>query len=293
MLRPWLAVLALLVCALGAGGVWAWSVDFHMPAIVSGFAEAAERVRLEGLAMGLHVQAAEMLRDDVRGLRESGAGATELRAVRFALADRLRDAALLAEAEGNDDRAAEWLADAVQAAPERLDLLCVLTDLRTRDARPAERRLELLRLVHRHDAACANLLAGQSFLRGGDVDAARAYLTRAATAAPDWCEPHLAIARLELREQNLEAARARAGRAFETTDDLHARLMAAALLRQASGAAPERWRLMAEWAWREYAHMLPWLAAFAVLLVSPALVGLARRAVGWVRAQRGIEESAS
>jgi len=293
VLRPWLAALALVACALIALGVYAWTVEFRAPDIVGGLGRAAAGLRLEAIAMSLHLEAAEMRREEVRRLRAENAAPARRQAARFALANDLRAAALLAEAEGNTDRASEWLTEASRAAPERVDLICLLTDLRTRAAGPNERRMELLRLVYRHDSPCANLLAGQSFLDAADPDAARSYLERAAADSPDWAEPHLALARLDLRAGDLPAARARAAHALAQAEDLPSRLQAAAIIRAAGGAVPPPWQLIAQWAWRGYAWLLPAAVAFVVLLVSPALADLARRAVAWIRSQRGMAESAS
>lgn len=293
MLRPWLAALALVGCGLISLIVHAWSVDFRAVEVVSGIAEGAVNVRFEGIAMGLRIEAAEMRRSEVRRLRAGGASASRLLDARLALADELRDAALLAEAEGDLDLAKEWMAEAVQAAPERADLRCLLTDLRTRSAEPDERRLALLRLVYEHDGPCALLLAGESFAEAGDSAAARAYLERAVEGAPRWPDAHLALARLELRQSAPEAAVTAASEAFRLARDLPTRLRAAEVIEDAGGAAQPRWEIIARWQWRSYAYLLPMVGLFAVLLVSPALAGLGRRAVAWLRAQRGMAESAS
>ncbi len=293
VLRPWPAALALVACLVIALAVYAWSVDFRAPDVVSGLGEAAAAVRLQATAMALHLQAAEMHREEVRRMRDAGEAAARLQAARFALADQLRTAALLAWAEGNPDRAGEWLVEASRAAPERVDLICLMTDLRTRATEAAERRVELLLLVLRYDSPCANLLVGESFLEAGDADAARGYLQRAAQGSPEWPGPHLALARLHMLAGDPAAAQASGQKALAHARDLHSRLNAAAIVRRAGGVAPERWRLIAEWAWRTYAWVLPVVGAFVVLLVSPALVRLGRRGVAWVRSQRGMAQSAS
>lgn len=293
VLRPWLAALALVVCLLIALAVYAWSVDFRAPEVVSGLGEAAAMVRLQATAMALHLEAAEMHRREVRRMRDAGEAAATLQAARFALADELRAAALLAQAEGDPDRAGEWLAEASRAAPERVDLICLMTDLRTRAADIAERRVELLLLVLRYDSPCANLLVGESFLEADDADAARGYLQRAAKASPQWSAPHLALARLHMLANKPAAAQASGQQALANARGLHSRLNAAAVIRRAGGVAPERWRLIVEWAWRTYAWVLPVVGVFVVLLASPALVRLGRRGVAWARSQRGMAESAS
>lgn len=293
MLRPWLVALALVGCGLISLIVYAWSVDFSAPDVVSGLGEAAASVRLEGLGMSLRHAAADMRREEVRRLRAEGASEPRRVQARFALADELRDTALLAEVEGDLDLATECLTEAVQAAPERVDLLCLLTDLRTRDAKPEERRVEFLRLVYEHDAPCAHLMAGESFLEAGDAEAARAYLQRAAEGQPQWAAPRLAMARLELRSGESAAAQQHAAEALRRAPDLRTRLNAAALLRQAGGVAPARWLVIARWLWGSYACAVPMAGVFVVLLAGPALVRLVKRAVAWVQAQRGMAESAS
>jgi tetratricopeptide (TPR) repeat protein len=293
VLRPWLVALALVGCGLIALTAYAWRVEFRGPAVVSGLSEAAANVRLRGIAMSLRIQAAELRRNEVRRLRAQSAPAAARTQARFALADELRDAALLAEADGDLERAREWMAEAAQAAPERADLRCLLTDLRTREAAPDERRMELLRLVYHHDAPCAHVLAAESFLAAGDTQAARAYLQRAAEADERWAEAHLALARLDLREGDAGAAHANAAQALSLARDLRLRLSAAAVLRAAGGSAPSRVQLTAQWAWRSYAYVLPAAGVFVLLLVSPALVASARRGVAWMRSQRGTAESAS
>jgi len=293
VLRPWLVALAFVICALISLTVFAWRVDFSAPAVVSGLAEAAANARFTGLAMGLHHQAAAMRRTAVRRLREENAGGGVLTRERFALADELRDGALLAQADGDLDLAREWMTEAAQAAPERVDLLCLLTDFRTRDATPEERRVALLRLVYEHDPPCANLLAGNAFLAAGDSEAARAYLQRAAENAPQWAEPQLALAQLEMRASDPEAAREHAARALSLATDVRVELRAASVLRSAGAFAPPRWRLIARWAWRSYAYVLPSVGVFLVLLFSPAIVRLIKRGLQALRAQRNIAESAS
>ncbi|MBD3292625.1 MAG: hypothetical protein GF393_06845, partial [Armatimonadia bacterium] len=243
MLRPWLAALALLGCGLISLIVYAWSVDFRAPEVVRGLAEGAANVRLEGIAMGLHSEAAEMRRAEVKRLRAEGASASRLLQARLGLADELRDAAVLAEAEGDLDLARKWLTESAQAAPERVDLLCLLTDMRTRGADPEERRMAFLRLVYEHDAPCALLLAGESFVEAGNSAASRAYLERAVEGAPQWAGARLALARLDLRQSLPEAAVAGASEAFQLAQDLPTRLRAAAVIEQAGGTAPPRWEI--------------------------------------------------
>jgi tetratricopeptide (TPR) repeat protein len=293
LLRPWLAALALVVCGVVWMIAFAWSVSFRPPEIVRGLAQAASSVRLEAVAMGLHRSAAEMRREEVRRLRNSSRAAARLQALRFELADDLRDAAALAEAEGETELARQWMADAVQAAPERVDLLCRLSEMRSRDLPADERRMAALRLVYRYDAPCALVLAGKSFMSAGEHEAAEAYLLRAIERSPQWDEPHLLLARLHARAGDREEATLRAQQAFEVSDDLGTALAAAALVRNNGGVAPARWWLIAQHAWQQYRYVGLLVLVFAVMLLSPLLLALARR--GWERvsAQRGTAESAS
>jgi tetratricopeptide (TPR) repeat protein len=293
LLRPWLAVLALLGSVFIALVFFAWSVDLSAPAVVNGVAEGAASVRLRGIGMGLHREVAEMRRAEVRRLRRAGAPAAVRASARHALADQLRDGALLADAQDDSALAEGWMAEAAQAAPERVDLLCLLTELRTRETTPEQRRMAFLRLVYEHDAPCACVLAGESFLEAGDSEAARAYLERAIEHAPRWAEPRLLLARLDLRTGDVQSARVHAGHALAVATDLPSELQATALLRSVGGAAPARWLLIGQWAWRRYAYLLPSLGIFVVLLLSPMLLRLVRRGVAAVRSQRGMAESAS
>jgi len=102
-----------------------------------------------------------------------------------------------------------------------------------------------------------------------------------------------ALAALNLRQGDPESALAGASEALHRARDLPTRLRAAAVIDEAGGDAPPRWEIIARWQWRSYAYVLPLVAVFVVLLVSPALVGLVRRGLAWVRAQRGMAESAS
>jgi tetratricopeptide (TPR) repeat protein len=293
MLRPWLAAVALIVCITAAFALDVWRAGFHAPTVVGRLADAATLLRLNAIGMSLHHRAAELHRAEVRRMREAGESPQRIQAARFALADELRAAALLAEAGGVNERAVQWLADATQAAPERVDLLCDLTASRTRDSDPDERRLQLLRLSLAHDAPCANLLVAESFLEADDVEAAYGYLKRAAEAAPAWPKPHLALARLHLAAGSTDDARTRAQQALDHATDLRSRLDAAAIVRRAGGSAPQAWQITAEWLWHSYSRALPFVGAFVLLLISPAIISAGRRGVAWARAQRTAAESAS
>lgn len=293
VVRPWLTALAIVVCALLWLVAYSWSVGFDGPETVAGLARGAAVARLEGIAISLHLQRAEALRERVWRLRAEGAGAAARRAARWELADALRDSATLAEREGALEMAVDLLTEAVQAAPERLDLWCLRTDLRTRSMAPGERRVELLRLVLRHDAACASLLAGESFRSEGDLEAAKVYLRRAAEIAPGWSRAHLALARVLKADGDTEGAEASALRVLETAGELQERLEAAALVRGSGGRAPEPWRLIAEHVWWTYRHGLLLGLALAVFVFHPALVSAGRGMVVRLRAQSRTADSAS
>lgn len=295
MLRPWLAALALIACAVAWLTAYAWSVQFQPPAVLEGLARTAESVRLPAIAVRLHVRAAEMHRARVRALREIDAPEAERREARFALANGLRSAALIMQREEEQEVAVELLTEAMQAAPERADLRVLRTDLATRDGPAAERRVELLRLVYRHDQPLAHYLVAQSFLDEGADEAALGYLTRAAEGSDGWAEPHLALARLHLRGGRAEEAADHAREALAAGGDPRTQLAAGDLLRRAGGDAPERWRVIGEYALERYTAAALLAAAFVVLLFSPVLVALGARAVARVREklQRDMPESAS
>lgn len=293
MVRPWLGALGLAISGLLWLGAYAWSVHFEPPRVVSGLGDAASALRFEALAISLHVRAAEMHRDEVIRLRARGAAAPRLQEERFALADELRTAGLLADAEGAAGPAAELLANAVRAAPERVDLRCLLADVRARHESPEQRRVALLRLLLEYDAACAHTLVGESFLESGDAGAARAYLERATTLEPDWARPWLALAEIHLQTGDRERALKSALAALQCAPGLHTRLAAAELVRQAGGAAPPRWQLIAEHAWRTYWPAAALAGAFVIFLTHPALLRRLRRALRRSGAQEKAADSAS
>lgn len=293
MVRPWLGALGLAVCGLLWLLVYAWSVHFEAPRVISGLGEAAATLGFEALAANLHVQAAGLHRARVTRLRAQGAAAARLQAERFALADELRTAGLLAAAEGEPGTAAELLANAVRAAPERADLRCLLADLRSRGLPPEERRMALLRLLLEYDVACAHTLVGESFLEAGKLAAAQPYLERATTLCPNWSRPWLDLAKLHLsagdREQALHSARA----ALQHARNLHTRLTAAALIRRAGGTGPSACHLVAEHICRNYWPPAALALAFGVFLVHPALVRRVRRGLGPSGDQAKTADSAS
>jgi len=293
VVRPWLGALALAVCALIWLAVFAWSVGFEPAAVVSGLAQGAATVRLEGIGMALHIEAAEMHREAVARLRRAGAGEARLRSARWRIAGELRAAALLAQAGGDLKLAQSLLTRALQAAPERVDLRCMLTELRARGMPPGDRRMELLRLAYRTDAACAHLLVGESFLETADLQAAEAYLTRAARAEPQWARAHLTLARLYRRSGRREDALAEARAALACADGLRERIVATEMVRLTGGTAPAAWRVIAEHLWHGYRHVGVLVLALVLFAVHPAIVALLRRAVARLRRQESMPESAS
>ncbi len=293
MVRPWRAALGLVVCGLIWLGAYAYSVGFAPADLLSGLGRAAAGLRLEGIAMALHLQAAALSRAQVRALRDLGAGETARQEARFALADDLRSAALLAHVEGDEEPAEDLVTEAIRAAPERVDLRCLLVDMRSADLTADERRVALLRLVYETDAACAHLLAGRSFLEAGDGVAAEAYLQRAAELRPDRPEPHLLLAELYRREGDRDEALRSAQAALANAQDLRTRLEATDCIRMAGGVVPERRRLIAEHAWRNYRQAGVPALAFLVFLLHPLLVSAARRRLARRRGQRSMADSAS
>ncbi len=293
MVRPWHAALGLTGCGLIWLLAFAWSVQFEPAAILSGVGRAAAVIRFEALAMTAHMEAAELTRARVRSLRDEGAAAAALQRKRFDLANELRDAGLLAHADGNAALAEELLTAALQAAPERADLRCLLVDVRTRALPADERRVALLELVHESGSACAHALAGESFLQAGDMEAAQSYLARAAELRPDWVAPHLLLAEVAWRRGDRAGALASAGAALEHAQSLRDRLAAVERVRMAGGRAPERWRVIGEHARREWWPVGALAAAFVLFLVHPALVRAARRGLARLRSQPAAADSTS
>lgn len=295
LLRPWLAALGLFACAIGWFTAFAWSVQFDPPALLAGLGDAADGMRLPAMAVTLHMRAAELHRAHVRRMRETQAPGAERRDVRFALADRLRSAALIMHRSGDATAAASLLTEALQAAPERTELRSQLVDITTRETSLGQRRVELLRLVHSHADPLAFFLVGQSFIEEGNDEAAAGYLSRAAERSPRWAEAHLELARLHLRAGDLDDSAEHAAIALAEADDLTQRLAAATLARRAGAWAPPQHQIIAQFALARYQGVALLLAAFTVLLFSPALVTLATNAVGRLRGllQRSISDSAS
>lgn len=293
MVRPWLGALGLAVCGLLWLLAYAWSVQFDPPRIVGGLGHAAAGLRLPALGVGLHVRAAELHRTRVVALRAQGAAAPRLQEERFALADELRTAGLLADAQGDVAAARDLLADAVRAAPERVDLRCLLTEVRARGQSPEQRRLALLRLLLEHDAACTHTLVGESFLVAGDLAAARPYLERAITLDPTWARPWLALAQVRLQARDRAGALESGVAALQHATSLGHRLAAADLVRRAGGTAPPRWRLIAEHVGRGYWQAGALALAFALFLVHPMLLSRLRAVLRRRGDQENTAESAS
>ena len=295
MLRPWYAALALIIFALAWFTAFAWSVQLRSPDVLEGLADAADSVRFPAIAVSLHVRAAEIERAHVRRLREIDAPGQQRQEARFALADRLGSAAQIMRREGDHAAAEQLLTDALRAAPERSDLRTLLTDLRTRQVTAEERRVELLRLVYRHDDPLAYFLVGESFRNAGDAETAVAYLERAAERKPEWADPHLELARLYRGTGRDEDALGSAQQAFMAADTLGMQLSAINMIERSGGHPPERWRVIAEYAVARYSGLALLVAAFVVLLFSPALVSGGAGAVRRVRDrfQRSMPDSAS
>ncbi len=206
LVRPWLggvAMVALVVIWLGA---LAWSVQLRRSGMYDGLGEAAATVRLNGIALWCYLQSAEQWRERVRELRASGAPAEQSLAARSALANRLRAAWLVAAGDEQHALALEYLRRAVRAAPERVDLRCLLIRARADAAEDVDPKMEFLRLAYRHDAACALWMLGEIFWQDGQPEAAEAYLRRAVARKPELAGAHLLLAEIERADGNRKAA---------------------------------------------------------------------------------------
>ncbi len=284
-MRPWLIAAAFLICASAGLLAFAWSVQFDAPATLDGLAVGAHAVRLRGIAIALQTRRAELLRARVRRMRVTGASATALQTARWSLADALRDASIISREAGLDGVAETYMALAAQAAPERDDLRCLLIDLRSRELPPRQRRVELLRLVLEQDCACANMLAGESFMVAGDLEAAAPYLARAAELAPEWPRPHFALARLHLRRSDSDAALRSARAALDSSSGMRQRLAAAELIRRAGGNAPAAWRIVVEQLRDRWTPVGLLALGFLLFVFHPALLSGGRSLLCRVRRQ--------
>ncbi len=285
MVRPWYALLGLAACGVIWLVAFGWSVQFEPTAMMSGLGRAASGLRLNALAMGAHLEATELARARVRRLRNEGAAAATLQRTRFDLANELRDAGLLAYADGNPALAEDLIRAALQAAPERRDLRCLLVDVRSRALTPDERRVALLELVYETDSACAHMLAGENFLTVGDAEAAQAYLARAVELRPDWPTPHLLLAEACRRQGDRAGALTGAQAALQHARTLDERLAAIDLIRMAGGRAPERRQVIVEHVRREWWQVTALATAFALFLVHPTLVAMTRSGLQRLRRQ--------
>ena len=290
LVRPWLGGVAALIIALAWLVGLAWSVDWQPAGIYDGLGGAAEAVRLDGLAIAAGLQAAEELRVQVRGLRDAGVGREQLTAARSALANQLRAAYLVATRDGQHELALGYLADAVKAAPERLDLQCLLIRARAQAGDDLDERMSLLKLAYRTDAACAHWMLGEIFLAEGRTDTALTFLQRAVARRPDLGPAHLLLSRIYLQAGDRKTALDRATLAWQHARGLQERLAAAEQVRASGGGAPPREQIIAEDLLRQYGWAALSGLALLLFLVHPAIVGAIRRRRG---RQRSSADSAS
>lgn len=277
MVRPWVGGLAILLCALAWLGALAYRAQFRPAGMYEGLAQAAAAGRLEGIAIALHLEAADAYRGQVQHLRAQGAPRAELKGARHALADQLKAAAMILWRQGEPRAASRHLDAAAKAAPERLDLGCLLTQARVRCGEEPDLRLALLRLAYRHDAACALYLLGRTFLEENRLEEATAYLQRAAEKDPSQSGAHLLLAEIRLEQNDRAGALASASQAYDNARSLQGRLAAAALTDRAGGRAPSRTAIIADAYWRRYRYLAVTLAALAIFLFHPALGRALRR----------------
>lgn len=277
MVRPWVGGLAILLCALAWLGALAYRAQFRPAGMYEGLAGAAAAARLEGIAIALHLEAADAHRRQVQQLRAQGVARPRLKAARFALADQLKAAAMILWHQGEAQAASRHLDAAVKAAPERLDLRCLLIQARVRWGEEPDLRLALLRLAYRHDAACALYLLGRTFLEENRLEEATAYLQRAAERDPRQSGAHLLLAEIGLKQNDRPGALGSASQAYRSARSLQERLAAAALTDRAGGRVPSRAAIMAEAYWRRYRYLAVTLAALAIFLFHPALGRTLRR----------------
>jgi len=277
LVRPWVGGLGILLCGLAWLGVEAYRADFEGGAVCDVLARASAAASLEGIAVALHLKAADLYRAQVHALRAEGASRAELRATRYALADQVKAAGLILWRQGELRGAAHYLDAAVKAAPERLDLKCLLIQARVKTGEEPDLRLALLRLAYRHDAACAHYLLGRMFLEEGRSEEAAAYLERAIQKAPGYTAAHLLLAEVRLRNGNREGAVESAGRACESARNLREMLAAHALIQRLDSEAPARAVFVAEAYWYAYRYVALTVAALLVFLFHPAIGKALRR----------------
>jgi len=262
--------------------VEAYRADFEGGAVYDALARAGVTVGLEGIAVALHLEAAGLYRAQVHELRSEGASRADLRASRYALADQLKAAGLILWRQGEVRGAAHYLDAAAKAAPERLDLRCLLIQARVKTGEEPDLRLALLRLAYRHDAACAHYLLGRMFSQEGRSQEAVAYLERAVEKAPGYTAAHLLLAEIRLKNGDHEGAAQSAGLACESARNLREMLAAHALIQRLGGEAPPRAVFVAEAYWYPYRYVALTMAALLIFLFHPAIGRMLRR--------RGTEE---
>jgi len=258
-------------------GVVTYRADFEGGAVCDALAHASAAAGLEGIAAALHLEAADLYRAQVRELRSERASRADLRAWRYALADQVKAAGLILWRQGELRGAAHYLDAAVKAAPERLDLRCLLVQARVKTGEEPDLRLALLRLAYRHDAACAHYLLGRMFFQEDRSEEAVAYLERAIQKAPGYTAAHLLLAEVRLKKGDHEGAAGSAERACESARNLREMLAAHALIQRLGCEAPARAVFVAEAYWYAYRYVALTGAALLVFLFHPAIGKALRR----------------
>jgi len=267
----------ILLCGLAWLGVVTYRADFEGGAVCDALAHASAAAGLEGIAAALHLEAADLYRAQVRELRSERASRADLRAWRYALADQVKAAGLILWRQGELRGAAHYLDAAVKAAPERLDLRCLLVQARVKTGEEPDLRLALLRLAYRHDAACAHYLLGRMFFQEDRSEEAVAYLERAIQKAPGYTAAHLLLAEVRLKKGDHEGAAGSAERACESARNLREMLAAHALIQRLGCEAPARAVFVAEAYWYAYRYVALTGAALLVFLFHPAIGKTLRR----------------
>ena len=269
--------MGILLCGLAWLGVVTYRADFEGGAVCDALAHASAAAGLEGIAAALHLEAADLYRAQVRELRSERASRADLRAWRYALADQVKAAGLILWRQGELRGAAHYLDAAVKAAPERLDLRCLLVQARVKTGEEPDLRLALLRLAYRHDAACAHYLLGRMFFQEDRSEEAVAYLERAIQKAPGYTVAHLLLAEVRLKKGDHEGAAGSAERACESARNLREMLAAHALIQLLGCEAPARAVFVAEAYWYAYRYVALTGAALLVFLFHPAIGKTLRR----------------
>lgn len=277
MVRPWLGGVAIIVVLLAWGWALAWSVGYQPAAIYARLAVTADAVGLDGLAIAAHLQSAELQRQHLGALRQSGGAPGEQLALRSELANQLRDAYAIAMSHGYRELALSYLRAATKAAPERVDLQCLLLQAQREAGETIDYKMSLLRLAYRYDAACAHRLLAEQFLREGKRDTARAYLQRAVAKMPELGAAHLLWSAIDEQEGKRESALEHALLALRHARDLNERLAAAEQVRACGGSAPPRGQIIAEHILRVYGWGALSGLALLLFLWHPAIIAALRR----------------